>query len=113
MLCLICYGNLYCRCVTSHVLYELFLKDLFTCVLQVELIKVSTSDVLDFACNNYNASIALVAPTGGGIGTIHVQVQLVVRWRRHRSQSLSVFVKGLDNRYCYIPRRQDLLDARG
>ena len=36
VLCLICYGNLYCRHVTSHVLYELFLKDLFTCVLQVE-----------------------------------------------------------------------------
>ena len=65
------------------------------------------------AAPHYNASIALVDPTGGDIGTIHVQVQLVVRWRRHRSQSLSVFVKGLDNRYCYIPRRQDLLDARG
>ena len=30
------------------------------------------------AAPHYNASIALVAPTGGDIGTIHVQVQLVV-----------------------------------
>ena len=45
--------------------------------------------------------IALVAPTGGKIGTIHVQVQLVISLRRHRSQSLSVLVKGLDTHYAF------------
>ena len=66
VLCLICCGNLYCRRVVLIIamLYlvsfcELFLKALFTCVFQVELIKVSTLRGPCFACNRATARFFL------------------------------------------------------
>ena len=53
----ICCGILYCRRVVLIIAMlclvscELFLKALFTCVFQVELIKVSTQRGPCFACN--------------------------------------------------------------
>ena len=73
VLCLICCGNLYCRRVVLIIamLYlvsfcELFLKALFTCVFQVELIKVSTLRGPCFACNRHsllNKSRSMMALT--------------------------------------------------